>query len=89
VVKVLDSALTPRNPKLFLALTLHLAKDQHASLIEGSSELAEPLRRGLSSLLTVHRRRTCQVHPRSADSPMAQIWQRIEQTYCDGDMAFT
>jgi GNAT superfamily N-acetyltransferase len=89
VVKVLDSDLTPGNPNVLLSLTLQFAKDQHASLIEGTSELAEPLRGGLGSLLTVQRRRICQVHSRSADSPMAQAWQEIEQTYCDGDMAFT
>jgi hypothetical protein len=89
VVKVLDSDLMPENPNVLFSLTLQFAKDQHASLIEGPNELAEPLRGVLGSLLTVQRRRTCQVHSRSADSPMAQAWQEIEQTYCDGDMAFT
>jgi GNAT superfamily N-acetyltransferase len=89
VVKVLDSNLLLGNSNMLLSLTLQFAKDQHASLIEGSSELAIPLTGPLGSLLIVSRRRTCQVHPRSADSPMAQVWQQIEQTYVDGDMAFT
>ncbi|MCL5428893.1 MAG: GNAT family N-acetyltransferase [Chloroflexi bacterium] len=91
VVKALDAEFAQgADSGRLLALTLRFARQQGAELIEGSADLAAPLGNGLlSRLLVVRRQRTCQVHPRSVDSPMARAWQQIEQTYCDGDMAFT
>ena len=91
VVKVLDSTFADgSNAGRLLALALRFASQNHASMIEGTSELAESLPGNLlGRLLVIRRHRICQVHPRSADSPMAQAWQQIVQTYCDGDMAFT
>ncbi|MEX2160843.1 MAG: GNAT family N-acetyltransferase [Anaerolineales bacterium] len=88
VLKVLDYQLT--QPGLLLPATLQQARRVRADLIEGPAELAAPLAGSRLGRILVHRRqRTLQVHPRAADSPMAQAWAHIEQTYCDGDMAFT
>lgn len=90
IVKVLDAVFAHANHERLLALTLRFARQQGAAMVEGAEELARPLAGSLlGRLLTIRRQRTCQVHPRSADSPMAQAWTHIEQTYCDGDMAFT
>lgn len=91
VVKVLDAVFADgENPKRLLALALRFAHKRGAGMIEGPAELAQPLGGSLlGRLLVIRRHRICQVHPRSTDSPMAQAWPHIEQTYCDGDMAFT
>lgn len=89
-VKALDAVFADgANSERLLALALLFAQQQGAAMIEGSSELAKPMGGMLKRLLVMRRQRTCQVHPRAADSPMAQAWQHIQQTYCDGDMAFT
>lgn len=91
VVKVLDHQFPPSAPgDLLLELALQHARRVRADLIEGSSELAAPLGSGVPARLLVRRRqRVCQVHPRTADSPLARARHQLEQTYCDGDMAFT
>jgi len=91
VVKVLDAVFAgSAKYSRLLALALRFAHQERAGMIEGPAELAQPLGGSLMGrLLVLRRHRTCQVHPRSTDSPMAQAWQDIEQTYYDGDMAFT
>jgi GNAT superfamily N-acetyltransferase len=91
VVKVLDAVFADGdNPSRLLALALRFARLVGATMIEGPAELQRPLGGGLlGRLLVVRRQRTCQIHPRSSDSPMGRAWQHIQQTYCDGDMAFT
>ncbi len=91
VVKVLDTVFAEgANYRRLLALALRFAHQERAAMIEGSADLAKPLDNTLlGKLLVIRRQRTCQVHPRSADSPMAQARPQLEQTYCDGDMAFT
>lgn len=91
VVKVLDAVFTlPADHRRWLALAMRFARQQGATMIEGALDMAQPLSDSLlGRLLVVRKQRTCQVHPRSVDSPMALAWQQIEQTYCDGDMAFT
>ncbi|MEX1247378.1 MAG: GNAT family N-acetyltransferase [Anaerolineales bacterium] len=89
VLKVLDYQLAPTSPSL-LAVALQQARGVRADIMEGPAELAEPLRGSrLERLLVRRRQRTLQVHLRSGDSPMARAWPHIEQSYCDGDMAFT
>lgn len=90
VSKVLDYDLVDNNPRLLLALALRSAAYYKASLIEGPAELAQPLEgTALGRLLTIRRKRTLQVHPRSADSPLGRAWREIQQSYVDGDTAFT
>ena len=91
IVKVLDAVFSDgSNAGRLLAIALRFARQKGAALIEGPAALAEPVNgSSLERMLVIYRHRTCQVHPRSADSPMAQAWPSIEQTYCDGDMAFT
>lgn len=73
-----------------LAMAIRLARQNDAQIIEGPAVLAEPLGDGLLARLLVRRKqRTLQVHPRAADSPLGRAWPHLEQTYVDGDMAFT
>lgn len=71
-----------------LALAVKQAKERKALHIEGPAELDSRLS-GLGRLLLIKRQRTCQVHSRSADSPMGLAWHQLEQSYVDGDTAFT
>ena len=90
VLKVLDHQIVNETPEMLLALATKTAGYCKASMIEGPAELAKPIENSkLGKLTVVHRRRTCQVHPRSPDSVLARAWRQIEQSYCDGDMAFT
>lgn len=86
MLKVLDSEqLTPRR---LLTLALRAARQRRAVVIEGGAELAEPLG-WLRKLLVVRKQRTLQLHPRAANSPLAQALPTLQQHYVDGDMAFT
>ena len=91
VVKVLDSQFAPEAPvTLLLALAVQQASRLHADVIEGPAQLAAPLGGSLLARLLVQRRqRICQVHPRAKDSPLGRAWPELQQTYVDGDMAFT
>jgi GNAT superfamily N-acetyltransferase len=86
MLKVLDSEGLP--PRRLLALALRAAGQRNAAVIEGSHELAEPLG-WLRPFLVVRKQRTLQLHPRAADSPLAQALPALQQRYTDGDMAFT
>lgn len=91
VVKVLDYLFAPGAPTgLLPALALQQAQRVHADVIEGPAELAAPLHGSrLRVLLGRRKRRTLQVHPRAVDSPLGRAWGSLQQTYVDGDMAFT
>lgn len=90
VLKVLDHQFSPAAPLgLLLGVALKHAARIRADVIEGPAELAAPLRGWLARLLVVRKQRTLQVHPRSADSPLGRAWPSLEQSYVDGDMAFT
>ncbi len=91
VLKVLDHYFEEEKyGHLLLALALRFAKEKRATIIEGPAVLAEPLGDGpLARLLVRRKQRTLQVHPRAADSPLGRAWPQLEQTYVDGDMAFT
>lgn len=89
-LKVLDFHFAPSTPADLLAATaLEQGRRLKADVIEGPAELAAPLGGWLGRALVRRRQRTLQVHPRAADSPLGRAWPPIEQTYCDGDMAFT
>jgi hypothetical protein len=90
MLKVLDFHFAPDAPAdLLAAVVLEQGRGLAADVIEGPAQLAAPFGGGLAGALVRHRQRTLQVHPRSADSPLGRAWPHIEQTYCDGDMAFT
>jgi len=91
LLKVLDHHFDDgKHGGLLLAMATRLARQFGAQIIEGPVVLAEPLGGGLLSRLLVRRKqRTLQVHPRAADSPLGQAWPHLEQSYVDGDMAFT
>jgi GNAT superfamily N-acetyltransferase len=91
VLKVLDHYFEDgRHGRLLLAMAIRLARQREAQVIEGSAVLAEALGSGLlARLLVRHKQRTLQGHPRATDSPLAQAWPHLEQSYVDGDMAFT
>jgi GNAT superfamily N-acetyltransferase len=91
VLKVLDHYFEDgKHGRLLLAMAIRLGRQREAQVIEGPAVLAEPLGSGFLACLLVRRKqRTLQVHPRSADSPLGKAWPQLEQTYVDGDMAFT
>lgn len=91
VLKVLDYQLArSQQSDVLLLATLKRAGEARIDVIEGSADLAEPLGNDLLGRLLVRRKqRTLQVHPRAADSPLGRAWQQLEQTYVDGDTAFT
>jgi predicted N-acetyltransferase YhbS len=91
VLKVLDHHFDDgKHGRLLLAMAIRLGRQREAQVIEGPAVLAEPLGSGfLARLLVRRKQRTLQVHPRAADSPLGQAWPRLEQSYVDGDMAFT
>ncbi len=91
VVKVLDYQFAPGAPAgLLPALTVQQARRLRADVIEGPAELAAPRDSSLLSRLLVRRKqRTLQVHPRAANSPLGRAWGEVQQSYVDGDMAFT
>jgi GNAT superfamily N-acetyltransferase len=87
ILKVLDFQLAA---DALLAVALKRAAETRIDVIEGPAELVAPLGNGILGRLLVQRKqRTLQVHPRSADSPLGRAWQQLEQTYVDGDTAFT
>ncbi len=87
VLKVLDYQLAADT---LLSVALQRAGETRIDVIEGPAELAAPLGNGLLARMLVQRKqRTLQVHPRAADSPLGRAWQQLEQTYVDGDTAFT
>lgn len=91
VLKVLDHHFDDgKHGGFLLAMAIRLACESGAQIIEGPAVLAEPLGNGLLARTLVRRKqRTLQVHPRAAGSPLGQAWPQLEQTYVDGDMAFT
>jgi GNAT superfamily N-acetyltransferase len=87
VLKVLDHQFTSKAPAdSLLALAMRQARRVRADVIEGPAELVAPI---TPSLLIERKQRTLQVHPRAADSPLGRAWQQLEQSYVDGDTAFT
>ncbi len=90
-LKVLDHYFDDgKHGRLLLAMAIRLARQREAQVIEGPAVLAEALGNGvLGRALVRHKQRTLQVHPRAANSPLGKAWPQLEQTYVDGDMAFT
>lgn len=88
VLKALDSTLPPSR---WLAAALQAAQARNARVIEGESSLAQALPAWLRGLLVQRLQRTLQLHPRSADSPLAHALASggFVQHYTDGDMVFT
>lgn len=90
VLKLLDYDLAESAKNLLLPLALRLAHKVKADAVEGPVPLAALEGSGwLGRLLVEGRQRICQVYAVSADSPMGRAWRQIEQTYVDGDTAFT
>ncbi len=88
VLKVLDHTLPPAQ---LLSTVLWAAARHGARVIEGPTELAAALNPIARRLLVLPLQRTLQLHPRSADSPLAQALASgsFVQHYTDGDMVFT
>jgi GNAT superfamily N-acetyltransferase len=87
VLKVLDYEFPPSAPAdLLAALALRQGRRVRADIIEGPVQIATPF--GMS-LLVRRKQRTLQLHPRSANSPLAAALPALQQTYVDGDTAFT
>jgi GNAT superfamily N-acetyltransferase len=91
VMKVLDYKLADGYDsfQLGIALLLDQTYSRGRGIIEGPLDLAEVIPVWMRSLVVIRKQRTLQVHPRAADSPLGRGWQQLEQTYVDGDTAFT
>jgi GNAT superfamily N-acetyltransferase len=87
VLKVLDHEFVPSAlADLLAALALRQGRRVRADIIEGPLHIAAPLGK---SLLVHRKQRTLQLHPRAANSPLAAALPALQQTYVDGDTAFT
>lgn len=90
VLKVLDHDLVAEAEDRLIALALKLAGDSKADLLEGPIGLAALESRGwLGRMLVQRRQRICQVYPSADESPLGRAWPHLQQSYVDGDTAFT
>ncbi|MDH3943301.1 MAG: GNAT family N-acetyltransferase [Anaerolineae bacterium] len=90
VLKVLDVESRPGDGGFVLKAALQAAGQKRAQQIELAPEHAASLTGGwIDSLLLRRRRRIYQVHPRSADSSLAKVKDRLVLHYTDGDTPFT
>jgi hypothetical protein len=90
-VKTLDFKFTdPSKYHHVLTLALHLGREYNADTIEVPDEVASPLKDSLlGGLLLQPKTRIYQCHPKSDDSPLADVWHEITLHLYDGDMAFS
>jgi len=84
VLRVLDVALADET--LALPSVLRLAVQDDIEKVEMNAAYAQALQ---GMRIYQRHRRIYQVHPRSADSPLARAWRDLQLDFADGDMAFT